>query len=88
MGAISELKVIYFSSLLDDLSCSLFTEHFEAFYDEYSRYKLYIDNPAMFRGRYSEDSKEILQKALYPIINSGFLTVQEKEIIAQLTYIQ
>ena len=88
MGAISELNVNYFSSLLYNLSCRLFKEHFEEFYREYDRYRLLLT--LSDKGGFESEidgSKERLQEALDKIINSGFLTVQEEEIIAQLIYI-
>lgn len=91
----NELDIGYFASLLKELSCRLFKEPSESFYDmmitDYltnnfhkglkDRTSKYVDHITEYEGK-----EPTYQKNLNNIIAEGFLAVQ-RDILAQLDYI-
>lgn len=86
----SELNVEYFSSVLQKLHCELFDtlsdQRYKDMIIEYQRYKSIKDAPADLWADEIKRHKEA-QRLLSNSITKGFTTVQEEDLLAQLTYI-
>jgi hypothetical protein len=88
----TEVNVKYFSSLLQQLSCNLFKEHFEGFYEEvlktHRQYATLFKNPKDFEKEINDYKAKFVEyrKPLINTITNGFITVQ-KDTLRQLVYI-